>query len=130
MIKSGFDSEYANLMAELGESGSGSGSGEPGRTLWAGPIPVTTSQQEAPAFLPGVRPEVWQTNNPPQQQQGYRPSSRLWWRYGGAPAGYGGAQYGGLRASLQLSSTATRLQLCSVLSRPIRQQQQIGTPSI
>ncbi|KZP31854.1 hypothetical protein FIBSPDRAFT_849363 [Athelia psychrophila] len=91
MIKSGFDSEYASLMAELGESAGTGPSGAP----WAGPSgghDITGGGSNIP---PWRRPEVWQTNpNPPQQQQGgYRPpQAGFGGGYGGAPAGYGGAQ--------------------------------------
>lgn len=94
MIKSGFDSEYASLMAELGESAGGGG---PGGAPWAGPSTGHDITGGGSNIPPWRRPEVWQTNpNPPQQQGGYRPPQPGYGGggggYGGAPAGYGGAQ--------------------------------------
>jgi len=82
--RTGFDSEYANLMAELGESGAG---GDPGKTPWDAPNmghDITAGGSNIP---PWRRPESWlqPTNNNNQQQQGYRPPQ----------AGYGGGGYGG-----------------------------------
>lgn len=90
MIKSGFDSEYASLMAELGESAGSAPSGGP----WAGPSSGHDITGGGSNIPPWRRPEVWQTNpNPPQQQGGYRPpQAGFGGGYGGAPAGYGGAQ--------------------------------------
>ena len=66
----GFDSEYANLMAELGEGGKGPG-GDAGKP-WAGSAghDITAGGSNIP---PWRRPEVWQTNIPPPQNTGYRP---------------------------------------------------------
>ena len=82
----GFDSEYANLMAELGESGAG---GDPGKTPWDAPSmghDITAGGSNIP---PWRRPESWlqptNNNSNNQQQQGYRPPQ----------AGYGGGGYGG-----------------------------------
>lgn len=74
--KGGFDSEYANLMAELGESGKGSGDGA---KPWAGGTNIP----------PWRRPEMWQSNIPQSQPQQFRPP--------GPDAGYAGMQggYGG-----------------------------------
>jgi splicing factor 1 len=86
----GFDSEYASLMAELGESadmGRG-GAGGVARDITAG----------GSSIPPWRRPEVWQTNAPPAAQpqpSGYRPPAA----YGAMPAygapgqGWGGAGY-------------------------------------
>lgn len=81
MIKGGFDSEYASLMAELGESGKGPG-GDGGKP-WTGSAghDITAGGSNIP---PWRRPEVWQSNIPPPQNAGYRP-----------PPGYGGSGYGG-----------------------------------
>ncbi|KII89755.1 hypothetical protein PLICRDRAFT_158899 [Plicaturopsis crispa FD-325 SS-3] len=92
MNKGGFDSEYASLMAELGEGGKGLG-GDAGKTPWAGSgagHDITAGGSNIP---PWRRPEVWQTNpNPQQQQGGYRPPQAGYGGgYGGAPAGYGAA---------------------------------------
>lgn len=89
----GFDSEYASLMAELGEGGKGSGdAGKP----WTGSAghDITAGGSNIP---PWRRPEVWQTSTqtttPQQQNAGYRPQAG----YGGAGAGGGGGYgaYGG-----------------------------------
>jgi len=42
----------------------GSGSGEPGRTLWAGPSTGHDITAGGSSIPPWRRPEVWQTNNP------------------------------------------------------------------
>jgi len=94
MNKSGFDSEYANLMAELGENGRGGNGGEPGRTSWTGPTSghdITAGGSNIP---PWRRPEVWQTNpNPQQQQGGYRPPQQGYGSGYGGPAAYGAQSY-------------------------------------
>lgn len=104
MNRGGFDSEYASLMAELGEGARGP-AGDVGKTSWAGPSAghdITAGGSNIP---PWRRPEVWQTpinNNQPQQQTGgYRPPQPGYGGgYGGAPAaaGYGGAQQWGAQA--------------------------------
>lgn len=77
----GFDSEYANLMAELGEGGKGGqNAARPG---WAGPNSGHDITGGGTNIPPWRRPEVWQTPAAPQNQ-GYRPPQA---------AGYGG--YGG-----------------------------------
>ena len=101
--RTGFDSEYASLMAELGE---GAGGGDPGKTPWDAPSlghDITAGGSNIP---PWRRPESWAqpaSNN--QQQQGYRPPQA---GYGagagagyGAPAGYGASsgQWAGYSAS-------------------------------
>lgn len=71
MNKGGFDSEYASLMAELGESGRGAG-GDTVKSSWGAPSAghdITAGGSNIP---PWRRPESWQSNNPPQNQ-GYRP---------------------------------------------------------
>ncbi|KAH7341728.1 hypothetical protein B0J17DRAFT_594477 [Rhizoctonia solani] len=72
-----FDSEYASLMAELGE-GAGGGKSAGGGT-WRGdgstPMPGVDPNSNLP---PWRRPEMWQT---PTVNQGYRPP------YGGMPGG-------------------------------------------
>lgn len=91
-----FDSEYASLMAELGESAGGPG-GDAGRPSWAGAGgDITGGGSNIP---PWRRPEVWQ---PPQPVNagGYRPPQP----YGGgapgsyAPEGYTGQGWGGAGA--------------------------------
>lgn len=78
-----FDSEYASLMAELGEGASGAGkSGAPGawRNDGSGSGIGIDPNSNVP---PWRRPEMWQT---PTVNQGYRPP------YGGVGAGmYAGA---------------------------------------
>lgn len=90
MAKGGFDSEYASLMAELGEGGKGPG-GDNGKTPWAGSAghDITAGGSNIP---PWRRPEVWQTSNapPPQQNTGFRPPQTPYGGYGGAVGGYGG----------------------------------------
>lgn len=87
MIKGGFDSEYASLMAELGETAKGPGGDSKPWTGSAG-HDITAGGSNIP---PWRRPEVWQTNIPPPQNQGYRPPQG---GYGG-PGGYGGGGGGG-----------------------------------
>ena len=89
MMKGGFDSEYASLMAELGETGKGSG-GDGGRLPWTGSAghDITAGGSNIP---PWRRPEVWQSAPPPNPQGGYRPPQGSYGGYGSAPGGYGGA---------------------------------------
>lgn len=86
-MKGGFDSEYASLMAELGEGGKGPG-GDTGNP-WSGSAghDITAGGSNIP---PWRRPEVWQSSAPPPQNTGYRPPQ------GGYPgyAGYAGQGYG------------------------------------
>lgn len=92
MNKGGFDSEYASLMAELGESGKGSG-GDAGRGPWgggAGGHDITGGGSNIP---PWRRPEVWVSNINQNQNQnalqgGYRAPQQGYGGYGGAPGGY------------------------------------------
>jgi len=94
MVKGGFDSEYASLMAELGETGKGPGP-DSARGSWGGGAgDISTSSSNIP---PWRRPEVWQSalgslgtqnntgNRPPQPPYGGYPT-------GGAP-GYGQSGY-------------------------------------
>ena len=104
--KSGFDSEYASLMAELGEGGKGSG-GDVGKTSWglsSAGHDITSGGTNIP---PWRRPEVWQTSTtvqPQQQQAGYRPP-QSYGGFGGAPA-YGGAgQWGGAYGGYSQAAT-------------------------
>lgn len=79
-MRGGFDSEYASLMAELGE---GAGGGAEGTKSWGGPgmgHDITAGGSNIP---PWRRPENWQQPAAPAQQQGYRP-----------PQGYGGGYSG------------------------------------
>ncbi|KAJ7091883.1 splicing factor SF1 [Mycena belliarum] len=80
-----FDSEYASLMAELGETPGGAAA-VGGTQSWSAPADITGGGSSIP---PWRRPESWQA--PPQQQsnQGYRPPQA---GYGG---GYGAGGYGG-----------------------------------
>ncbi|KAL5526670.1 hypothetical protein ACEPAF_8395 [Sanghuangporus sanghuang] len=107
MNKGNFDSEYANLMAELGESAAGAGTGK----SWAGGgsgLSITAGGSDVP---PWRRPEMWQTSTPTNQnaQNGYRPpqtyaggaggygagygSQQAWYQGGAYPQGYGGQDY-------------------------------------
>ena len=89
--KGGFDSEYANLMAELGESGKGPGDGA---KPWAGGAghDITAGGTNIP---PWRRPEMWQSNIPQSQSQSQSQSQQF--RPPGPDAGYAGMQggYGG-----------------------------------
>lgn len=128
MIKGGgFDSEYASLMAELGESGRGGG--EPGKTSWAGPNTghdITAGGSNIP---PWRRPEVWQTNTQPQQQSGYRPLQQGYGGgYGGATAGYGGQQWG-QAGYPQATGYGHDQNYAQYYQGQYAQQQQVGTPS-
>lgn len=105
MTKGGFDSEYASLMAELGEGGKGPGDGP--KNPWTGSAghDITAGGSNIP---PWRRPEVWQSSAVTPQNNGYRPPQAGFpgygGGYGGAPAapgqqwagqaGYGGAQGG------------------------------------
>ncbi|KAI0329110.1 hypothetical protein GY45DRAFT_1346783 [Cubamyces sp. BRFM 1775] len=99
MMKGGFDSEYASLMAELGETGKGPG-GDGGRLPWTGSAghDITAGGSNIP---PWRRPEVWQSAPPPNPQGGYRPPQGSYGGgYGSAPGGgYGGGAGGGAAAT-------------------------------
>ncbi|KAI4523045.1 hypothetical protein K525DRAFT_361439 [Schizophyllum commune Loenen D] len=81
--RSGFDSEYANLMAELGENPGGAA--DQGRGSWQG-TPANDITGGGVNVPPWRRPENW-TQPSQQQNQGYRP-----------PAPYGGYQGSGFWA--------------------------------
>lgn len=87
--KGGFDSEYANLMAELGESGKGLGDGA---KPWAGGAghDITAGGTNIP---PWRRPEMWQSNVPQSQPQQFRPPGSDA-GYAGMHGGYGANQWG------------------------------------
>ncbi|KAJ8474056.1 hypothetical protein ONZ45_g16080 [Pleurotus djamor] len=90
MNRGGFDSEYASLMAELGEGGKNAGA-DANKAHWAGPSTghdITAGGSNIP---PWRRPEVWQTPAPNPPQQGYRPPQA---GYGGY-SGYGAQSWGG-----------------------------------
>jgi splicing factor 1 len=93
-VNKGFDSEYAQLMEELGEAGGGGGnsggigSGDLGRSGVG--TDFTAGGSNVP---PWRRPEVWQSNAPSNQQvqqTAYRPPA-----YGGTYGAYGAAGAGG-----------------------------------
>jgi splicing factor 1 len=95
MVKGGFDSEYASLMAELGETGKGPGP-DSARGSWGGGVgDITSSSSSVP---PWRRPEVWQSALGPSSTQntGYRPPQPGYSGYpsGGTP-GYGQPGYSG-----------------------------------
>ncbi|KAI1797291.1 hypothetical protein LXA43DRAFT_983661 [Ganoderma leucocontextum] len=94
MMKGGFDSEYASLMAELGETGAGS-SGDGGRAPWSGGAghDITAGGSTIP---PWRRPEVWQSSAPnPNPQGGFGRPQGQFNGYGGAGGdGYGGGGSG------------------------------------
>ncbi|KAH9838347.1 uncharacterized protein C8Q71DRAFT_524407 [Rhodofomes roseus] len=86
VTKGGFDSEYASLMAELGEGGKGPGDGPKNSWMGSAGHDITAGGSNIP---PWRRPEVWQSSAvPPQQNNGYRPPQG----YGGYGAGYGAPQ--------------------------------------
>ncbi|KAF8907330.1 splicing factor SF1 [Gymnopilus junonius] len=81
--RTGFDSEYASLMAELGEN---AGSGDTGKSPWDAPSmghDITAGGSNIP---PWRRPESWIQPSNNSQQQGYRPPQ----------AGYGSGYVGWL----------------------------------
>lgn len=83
--KSGFDSEYADLMAELGEGAKGPG--DSGKGSWNAPSAghdITAGGSNVP---PWRRPEAWISNNPPPNP-GYRPP-QAYGSYPGGQATYG-----------------------------------------
>lgn len=92
--KGNFDSEYASLMAELGESAGGGstnkswGGGGAGHDITAGGSNIP----------PWRRPEMWQSvtsTNQNQNQSGFRPQQQQQQgQYGSATSGYG-AGYSG-----------------------------------
>ncbi|KIJ14281.1 hypothetical protein PAXINDRAFT_12932 [Paxillus involutus ATCC 200175] len=91
LSKGGFDSEYASLMAELGEGGKGP-TGDSGRGPWGGSgvgHDITAGGSNIP---PWRRPEMWQSNQP-QQNSGYRPPQGQAYGGGGYGAQYGGGQW-------------------------------------
>lgn len=75
-----FDSDYASLLAELGETPGGSAGDLSKPTFPSGGHDITGGGINIP---PWRRPENWQTNVPQQQQQGYRPPIQ------GGQGGYG-----------------------------------------
>ena len=88
--KGGFDSEYANLMAELGEGGKGPGDGAKPWTGGAG-HDITAGGSNIP---PWRRPEMWQSSIPQSQPQQFRPPGPDA-GYAGMQGGYGGANQWG-----------------------------------
>ncbi|KAF7424277.1 hypothetical protein PC9H_009583 [Pleurotus ostreatus] len=86
--RGGFDSEYASLMAELGESG-----GDSNKSHWAGPSTGHDITGGGSNIPPWRRPEVWQTPALTQPQQGYRPPPPGYGGYGGG--GYGAQAWAG-----------------------------------
>ncbi|KAF6757203.1 splicing factor SF1 [Ephemerocybe angulata] len=99
--RGGFDSEYASLMAELGETPAAN---DPNKN-WSAPTmgghDITAGGTNIP---PWRRPEVWAQQAPPPQQQQYRPPQGGYGGYPGASGGYGDASsqwqgYGGQAAA-------------------------------
>ncbi|KAJ7242781.1 hypothetical protein B0H12DRAFT_1312298 [Mycena haematopus] len=86
-----FDSEYANLMAELGETPGGTVV-TGGAQAWSAPADITGGGSSIP---PWRRPESWQA--PANQQQannGYRPPQAGYGGYGAPGAAWAGYQGG------------------------------------
>lgn len=89
LSRSGFDSEYASLMAELGEGGS---SGDPSKNPWETSNTGHDITAGGTKIPPWRRPEMW-AQPPAPQQQGFAPPQGM---YGaGYTPGYGGAAAGG-----------------------------------
>lgn len=98
LAKGGFDSEYASLMAELGEGGKGP-SGDGARGPWGSTgagHDITAGGSNIP---PWRRPEMWQSNQ--HQNPGYRPPQGYSSGYGAqfasgqwAAGGYASGTYG------------------------------------
>ncbi|KIL64244.1 hypothetical protein M378DRAFT_163489 [Amanita muscaria Koide BX008] len=95
LSRSGFDSEYASLMAELGE-GSGAGA-DASKSSWVGPA-MGHDIAGGSSIPPWRRPEAWQ-QPPPPQNTGYRPPQP----YGGY-SGYNGTAWAGYNQSSSFSS--------------------------
>ncbi|KAF8529825.1 hypothetical protein JB92DRAFT_3081243 [Gautieria morchelliformis] len=95
----GFDSEYASLMAELGEGATSGGGNDPAKPSWGASAPGIP-QVASSDLPPWRRPEVWQSaglggGQTGQSQGGYRPPQPGYGgAYGGGPGGYGGAPQG------------------------------------
>ncbi|TFK72965.1 splicing factor SF1 [Pluteus cervinus] len=70
--RTGFDNEYANLMAELGETAGGP-TGDPSKPSWSAPSAGHDITAGGTNIPPWRRPESWQQPLPQQQQGGYRP---------------------------------------------------------
>ncbi|KAF7312120.1 Splicing factor SF1 [Mycena indigotica] len=89
-----FDSEYANLMAELGETPAAGAAGAAPVQTWSSQTDLGGGGANIP---PWRRPENWQTTNQPQNN-GYRPPQAGYGAYGQGAAwagfnqGYGGQQ--------------------------------------
>ncbi|KIY64575.1 splicing factor SF1 [Cylindrobasidium torrendii FP15055 ss-10] len=85
----GFDSEYAKLMAELGEGPAPPQGANPQDAVnpsWQAPPPNNEYVAGASTIPPWRRPEAWISNSqPPPQNQGYYPPQG---GYGGAWAGF------------------------------------------
>ncbi|KAE9395006.1 hypothetical protein BT96DRAFT_886007 [Gymnopus androsaceus JB14] len=94
MGRGGFDSEYASLMAELGEPGAAAAGTDMSKSSWAPRAghDITGGGSNIP---PWRRPENWVTNNAPQQQQGARPQGGYGGGYSAQGYGGGGAQWAG-----------------------------------
>jgi splicing factor 1 len=94
--RSGFDSEYASLMAELGEGGKSTSGAPAGAIGWTGGAAhdVPGGGSNVP---PWRRPEMWNTNVPPPNNQPRPPQQAGGYGggYGGPPAGYGAQGWGG-----------------------------------
>jgi len=87
LSRSGFDSEYASLMAELGEGGGGS---DPSKNPWETSNTGHDITAGGTNIPPWRRPEMWVQPSAPQQQA-FRPSQAM---YGAGYTGYGAAAGG------------------------------------
>ncbi|KAF8623712.1 hypothetical protein AX17_007409 [Amanita inopinata Kibby_2008] len=117
--RGGFDSEYASLMAELGEGG-GSG-GDAAKNPWVGPTmghDITAGGSNIP---PWRRPEAWQ-QPAAVQNTGYRPPQPGYGGYG-TPAGYSGSQWAGYSQSSGYSQNQDYANYASYYQGQYAQQQ-------
>ncbi len=90
LSRSGFDSEYASLMAELGEGG---GNSDPMKNPWETSNTGHDITAGGTNIPPWRRPEMWAQPSTTPQQQAFRPSQPM---YGaGYTSGYGAAAAGG-----------------------------------
>lgn len=126
VTKGGFDSEYASLMAELGEGGKGPG-GDGGRGPWGSTgagHDITAGGSNIP---PWRRPEMWQSNQ--HQNSGYRPPQPYTSGYG---AQYTSGQWAGAAGGYASGTYSQQSDYSASYAQYYQQQyaqQQISTPT-